>query len=394
MSDIETAIEYDFFTALWLLSLAVQRDVVVDRPRIPVYLNMYVILVADSGVTRKSTAVSAATKLANMLTVSDPLLTIIEGKTTPEKLDAILQDKSKEAGTARLAISISELAVFLGTERYNATMPVLLTDLYDCPSSRVAGGTLSRGTSAQTNVFVSFLSASTPSWLYQSVNPNIIAGGFTSRCLFVVSEQAKRRIAWPTDGRRDNAPLADELVRLRKEAVGWPKIGITEAALKTFVSWYNRRKLSVDPFNSSFESREDDHILRLGGLLAINDRSYAINSSHIKTAIRLISWCKQSAGKLFEGTTSKTKWILGITKLREHLCAAGIDGIQRSQLYLRCRSHLTNIEYTACLDILHELGAIQRFEVTVGVGRPTEVIRATKILLGKRLVETVVSKLT
>src|SRR5258708_5404574 len=84
MQEQETPQAYDFFCGLWLMSLAM-RGCVVNRPRAPVHMNMYCILAAESGTTRKSSAVRAATKIAREFLGDDAIL--IEAKTTPEQLE-------------------------------------------------------------------------------------------------------------------------------------------------------------------------------------------------------------------------------------------------------------------------------------------------------------------
>ena len=59
MSYVETAESYDFWCAVWAIGDACGRRVYVDRPNIPVYLNWYIILAAESGSTRKSTAITS-----------------------------------------------------------------------------------------------------------------------------------------------------------------------------------------------------------------------------------------------------------------------------------------------------------------------------------------------
>lgn len=395
MLEQETATDYDFWCALWLMSCAVGRSVVVDRPRAPVYMNLYTILVANSGVTRKSAAISVARKLASQLIEDDPHLELIEGKTTAEKLEKLLHDRTAATGHAGVSIAVSELATFLGTERYNQTVPVLLTDLYDCPDHRRASGTISRGVVEQRLVFVNFISASTPAWLFKSVNPSVIEGGFTSRCIFVCSEQPKRRIAWSDDKQRpDTGPLLRSLRVIREQGRNYRTISINDNALSAFRSWYLRRKLSLDPFRSSFESREDAHVLRLAAFLCINDDTWVIQKTHITSAIKLIETVKFNAGKLFAGTNSRTKYIIGVERLHEALLKAGKEPLPRSQLYLKCRSHLDTHEFTALLDVLHEIGAIQRVELAhPGAGRPIDLIRGTTILTKKGTIETAIDRL-
>jgi hypothetical protein len=393
MSEQETATDYDFWCALWLLSCAIGRSVIIDRPRAPVFMNLYAILVANSGVTRKSAAVGVARNIATQLIADDPLLEVIEGKTTAEKLERMLHERTTATGSAGVAIAISELATFLGTERYNATIPVLLTDLYDCPSERRSGGTIARGSVKQSNIFVNLLSASTPAWLFRSVNPSVVEGGFTSRCIFVCAEEPKRRIAWgSSNSGGDTGPLLHRLRVIREQGRNYRTITINERALSRFRSWYSRRKPSLDGFRSSFESREDAHILRLAAFLCINDGTWVIQVTHLAAAIKIIADVKFNAGKLFQGTNSRTKFILGVERLSDALVAAGLTPITRSQLYLRCRSHLDNLEFSALIDVMAELGVIQRVELKqVGAGRPVEMIRGTTLLASKGMIEKIIT---
>jgi len=392
MSEQETPTEYDFWCAIWLLSCAVSRDVIVDRPRAPVYLNLYLLLVANSGITRKSAAVGVARSIAAELFADDPLIELIEGKTIPEKLEKLLHDRSRATNTARVAIAVSELASFLGTERYNATMPVLLTDLYDCPASKRGGGTISRGATQLTNVFVNFISASTPTWLFQAVNPTTIAGGFTSRCIFVVAERPKQLIAWSASGASNIAPLICSLRDIRTQGRNYRTITVNAAGLTAFRQWYAKRKHHVDAFNSSFESREDAHVLRLAAFLCINDGTWVIQQSHISTAIKVVGAIKEDAAHLFNNDVNNGRWVTGFDKIRSTLIASGLDPVPRSKLFLKVRGSLDNAEFTALLDVLYEIEAIQRFDAPKsGAGRPADLIRGTKVLTSKGVVERVVS---
>ena len=82
MSVVETAESYDFWCALWAIGVGCGRTVFVDRPNSPVFLNWYIILAAESGTTRKSTAINSIRKIVNE---THPIIT---GKTSPENLDA------------------------------------------------------------------------------------------------------------------------------------------------------------------------------------------------------------------------------------------------------------------------------------------------------------------
>lgn len=395
----ETAHAFDWWCGMWCISAACGRRVVVARPRAPVFMNFYTILVGDSGVARKSTSVNTAGRLVRELVADDEAMGYIDAKMTGEKLDELLHNRTAATGTGQLCIAISELAVFLGTERYVANMPTLLTDLYDCPAYRHGGGTITRGECIQRNVFVTFLSASTPVWLLKTVNPNVVEGGFASRCLFVVSNQPKARIAWPTsDGlgleEIEHDALLQDLQRMRAYATAQKEIMLSQDALTAFTKWYDARVPATDEFKQAFESREDAHVLRVAACLCINDETWQITSMHVDQAIELVTALKETSVDIFESTEHKTKYAKALDTIRAILIGAGENPVPRHQLFARCRYTVDNNSFLTLIDILHEVGAIQRYELRTGeAGRPTDYIRGTKLLTGANLSQHVLDRL-
>lgn len=385
----ETPEIYDFWGAVWSLSNIIGRRTYVNRPRAPVFLNWYIILVAESGTTRKSTAVRSATDIVRLHKPS--YADIIEGKTTPEKLEITLGLQTLSQGTAHGVISISELVTFMGRDRSTMAMPGLLTDLYDSPLQRKAGGTVSGGGIEMRRVFVSLLTASTPSWLQTSINPNVIAGGFTSRCIFVVSDQPKRRIAWPVHGEGSYVELTQHIERIQERVPAYPVIELSASALQLFTKWYNKRQLHDDLYRTSFESREDAHVLRLAACLSIDDGSFEINERHIKTATEVIHHAKLSGYELFSVQKQEHNRLeTGIEHLRAVLVSSGVAGISMADLSLRMARYLRGAELQTTLRIMHELALIQRFELrSNGAGRPKTVWRAAPAITAQSATEII-----
>jgi len=359
MSCVETAESYDFWCAIWAIGVGCGRQVYVDRPNAPVYLNWYIILAAESGTTRKSTAIS------NIVDVVKGTTYILGGKTSPESLELSLHERTRQTGNADCTFAISELVTILGREGYMSTMPGLLTDLYDCPTHRNSPGTLKSGEIIQKNVYVNFLSASTPTWLVTAINPSVIEGGFTSRVIFVVDDARKRAIAWP-EGREEGAfnitqnSFLSTITRAKKECA----IQISTGGLKKFRQWYNKRTTHNDAFLSSFEAREDDHVLRLASCLAINDGVLEIQAHHITKAIRVIDNAKQKANQLFGGHFSQDARLAdAVTRIREVLLAVGSDAIKHNELMRKVQSRVDGKELNVLLEVMHECGMIQVFEI-------------------------------
>lgn len=391
MNPLETPYAYDFWTACWLLSVALGRGVVVNRGGAPVYLNLFTILVADSGVTRKSTAVRHATRFARNL---PPDFQLIETKITPELFEERLHRRSIEFGHSAAAISISELVTFLGQEKYVKAMPTLLTDLYDCPELRSGGGSITSGARDLKNVFVSFLSASTPSWLVRAVNPDVIEGGFTSRVMFIVAEEPKRRQSWPeAQDETLSKSILGQLEQIHTLSQERPTIEISEGGRKTFARWYNSRTLHRDPFRASFQSREDAHILRLAAFLCINDGTWHIQHNHIIAAIKVITEVREDGASIFEGTGTSSRLVAGIDKIRDKLLAAGTSGLPQRELTKAVAQYMDAAHMKAVLDIMHDLGMVQQFAgVQLGRGRPVTIWRGAPPLAAGSAIDQVVKQ--
>lgn len=384
MSAVETSSSYDFWCAIWLIGTCCGRSVLVDRPRAPVYLNWYLILAAESGITRKSSAIREAGKLADRGTDGP---SVISTKTTPEQIEYLLGEQSRTRGRAYVALIYPELVSILGKESYMHHMPGFLTDIYDGVSRR---GRLDRPDII--DPFVCFLSASTPSWLVTAINPQVIEGGFASRVIFVCDDKRKRSIPWPHDTEesiRDNArSLLGVCVRSAREV---ERLQINPSGLQRFSRWYNTRSPNTDPFRSSFEAREDDHVLRLASCLAINDLSFELQSGHIVAAIKIIADVKDRAFQLFGGSyDTKSKVSGGIDRVKEVLLQFGMDGIKHSDLHRRCQHHLSGADLKLLVRIMHELGMVQVFEIA---GTRGKVYRATKNIEQLNMHSTILDKI-
>lgn len=383
-SPLETPLAYDFWCGMWLLSTAMGRDVIVARPHAPVYLNLYTVLCADAGTTRKSTAVRRCEAVYRGAGLDETAFAVT-GAVTPERLVEQMGVLSDRHGRAEVNLIVSELVTLLGKESYTIALPGLLTDLYDCPAIRDYSR-VSTGRRVALSVYLTLLGASTPSWLVRAINPDVVEGGFTSRCLFIVAEQPKQRVAWPDAEAHteDSAPhsvagLSSELLRLRMRRDRWATDGIslTDNAKERFTRWYNTRPAGdTDPFIASFTAREDHHALRVAALLAVNEDHWIINAHHMNAAIKIIADVKNGAAVLFGSHKESRRLVAGIDKLRAVLMEAGDLGIAQNELNYKLRRQMTARELEYATTIMWELSMVQRFEVATG-GRKKTVWRAT-----------------
>lgn len=309
-----------------------------------------------------------------------------------------LSRANKETGSSQVLLVASELAAMLGRGTNIAGIPALLTDLYDCPDERVGGGSLSTGSFNLRDVYCSFLAGSTPTWLATAVRPEIVAGGFTSRCYFIHGRERKRLIAWPEhatdDEQKLRRELIDDLSAIKQESTSFQRIGINNHAKHTFSKWYEQRRTHRDVYRESFESREDSHVLRISGLIAANERTWEISDDHIRRGIQLVAEYKRYGTELFTGTRAEKRDIRLLTRLRKELLASGNSGIGRGELYRRLNlSGGAGVEMRSMLSAMHELDLIKVYEVKGVTGRPKQLLVATEYLKNDLLLEEVANKL-
>lgn len=370
------------------------RSVIVDRPRAPVHLNMYIILVSESGIMRKSTSIRIATSVVrDFLSMQKSNVLLFENKTTMGMLLDELSRASQDHGAGQGILVASELAAVLGRGSSLSGLPALLTDLYDCPDKRVGGGSLNTGSFNLKDVYFSFLGGSTPSWLAKAVRPEIVEGGFTSRCYFINGRNRKRSIAWPEGDGNDRGNLVERLTLLARESKRYNKIGITVGGKHKFSTWYNNRGLHKDAYRESFESREDSHILRFAGLFAINEERWEINEHHIARAIDFVSNIKRAGTELFTGTEVGTRDVKLLHKVRDLLIASGDAGVPLSGFHRTLRiSGKHTMEVRALLQAMHELDLVKKYTVEKERGRPATVYVRTEYLANEQFLVDVMRK--
>lgn len=374
--NFETAKDFDFWSAIWIISLLVNRNLYIDRPSMPIFMNFYITLLADSGIARKSTAVNFARDILNkLLDKRLGYLQTINGSASSQMFNYALTKASYDYKKCVIGLNVPEFITFFK----NKNIIECFTDLYDCPTERKGYGTFTNGDVNVSNVFISCLSASTPNYYLKAVSEEEIEGGFTSRNIIVHAEKGKRKIPW---GEETDTTKVLEAGRKLRDFIcsinATNTISLTNNAIRRYSSWYTRRKLANDLYTRSFETREQDYVLKLAGILAINEHSIWIDASNIENAIKIITYYKKQAQKFFnkeiyaEETDDLSKII---TRIRDIIHSKAENGIQHRELYLRIHNSCSNDLYNYIINVMHELGLIEKLQV---YGSKAIIYRETK----------------
>jgi hypothetical protein len=205
---LETAEDFDFWGAIWILSLLCNRNIIINRPNLYLYPNFYIILVANSGIARKSTAINFAKNILNEIIDNKSKIHLLTSTVSSQKFNQTLTKLSSKSNNCVIGINCSEFITFYK----NKTLIYQLTDYYDCPNERKGYGTISKGNINIYNLFISSYTGSTPNYYIKAVNEDEICGGFTSRNIIIPAEKGKRRIAWNTENTTN-----EEIIRIGRE---------------------------------------------------------------------------------------------------------------------------------------------------------------------------------
>jgi hypothetical protein len=385
MDHQETHPLFDLWSGLWVLSNAVGSRTAVAGPAGPVRCNLYILLVADSGLARKSTAVNAAISLLQRTNLNAHWIT-----------RGISSDRLfREAKSDHLIFAASELVTLLGKSSTAYQLPGLLTDLYDGPLH--GGWPPSDQGQALRAGYTTFLGAAAPSWLLGSINQDVLLGGFSSRLVVVEANKGKGLRPWPTCVVDDTEALKElehvvqhpdrRVVDLPEHSGDHTPDQDTEAGVRPLrldrdaVGLYQQLYIQhsrtdwTGQFLPSFYSRWSTHVLKTGGLLAVNRGGVSVNENDLLAADTLIRTAGDHGDRVFNRGRDQT--LKSIEAVKRVLVQQGTA--LRTLTELSKKTKTTDLR--PILDTLQDLDMIQAVEVKGPRGRPTLMYRATTRML-------------
>lgn len=292
---------------LWVgiatISGVLGRKIWIQHPPSALYSNLYIVLVSPPGKSRKSAAISTGVRLMGK----------IQGvNLSAEELSrqALIRDMANSANTfligdklithSSLTAVTSELSVFLGIK--NLPLLATLCKLFDC-EDKFAYRTIHRKMDLIINPWLSILGATTPDWLVSSLPMDAIGGGFTSRVIFVVSEDRgnlKPRGKPPPEAIKMEIDLIDDLVDISiiKGEFSWSK-----DAGEMYDDWYiNYKPPTTVNWLAGYFERKPSHIVKTAMILAISESSeLVIEKCHLEEAFEIFTMTELEMPRAFSG---------------------------------------------------------------------------------------------
>src|SRR5215471_12651285 len=296
-SGSEAPLVFHYFVGSATLGAALKRTAWFSKGYYRVYPNKQILIVGPTGKVRKTSAIQLGVKVLRGL--KD--INIISKKITPEAVidalvdgpdaDKVPMGKQATPQDACAVIVATELAVFLGKQKYNEGMIALLTDLFDSPDEW-ATQTRGRGKVELHNVGLTGMWASTPDWLISAIPHDAFGGGFMRRILFVVQESTIRCFPIPEAPPPIEA-LVQSLEDLRARVKG--QMTFSEDALEWYVSWYaaSRGDIPEDEKMAGYHESKPDHMIRESMILAASEGRLTVELPDIKRASFILGYLEK-----------------------------------------------------------------------------------------------------
>jgi hypothetical protein len=279
-----------------MIAAALRKKVWLHLGRIKVFPNLYIVLVAEPGIVRKSQSISYGVDILNEITNVELSADAITKEALLQDLEACANDEQMPNGDmfrhSSLSVISREFESFLGQKQENTKMLVLLTDLFDCQELPWKYRTKNSGTNTIPSVYLNILGATTPESLASTLPITAIGGGLTSRIIFIWGSKKNKKIPIPFLSpklyeRRE--ALINDLTVISRIAGGY---NFSSKCQTEWEHWYMRfderspSRLCKDPAFNGWYSRKPMFILKLAIInAAIRHSNLIIEWEDISQAI-------------------------------------------------------------------------------------------------------------
>jgi hypothetical protein len=316
---------YHTWIALSMIASCLERNVWIDRGFFKIFPNLYVMIMGDSAVYAKSTAILMGQDILYML--GDHRPTIFEGQITIPRLimDLSAMKKDQVSGKlipdSRVLILAPELSLFFRDENQAKEIIYFLTDFYTGKTKPWHKSTVAGANGKIIDPCINFIGGSTAEWLATGLSQSDFGGGFVGRCIFVVPTTKPRKVANPhiTDAQKAaRERFVGKLLHIRSLR-GEYKLSADASAF--YEEWYlNRPDISPNDRLISYHKRKAENILKLGLMNAIMSDHDEISVDDLQWALDTLLSLEPAMPQAFQflGTEENVLAELIITHLRLH----------------------------------------------------------------------------
>ena len=357
--DSESPTTFHFWTGVSVLAGALRRRAWIDMKKFQWTPNFYIILVGPPGVAAKSTSISMGMNLLSQV----PGVKFGPESMTWQKLARSLSDAIEYVEFTDLAglkdriamscltIQVSKLGTFI--QHNNDQLISFLVRMWDGQRDKFRHETVGSGAVEIDNPWLNIIGATTPSWLRTNFPEQMIAGGLTSRIVFVYGDKKRALIPYPdavipdTEYKQLRSDLISDLVEIGKLSGPYR---LSQFAREWGEAWYANlnnpdlrpQHLASDRFGG-YLARKQTHLHKFAIILAAAKRStLVIEEEDLKEADAILTDNEQDMIRVFEfiGSVSQSGHIHEIVSIVRYCGFMTTKG-----LWARSMCHMTFKEF-------------------------------------------------
>lgn len=326
----EAPAKFFYWAALSAISAVTRKNVSLNRHYYKLYPNIYVFLVARSGMKK-----GVPVNMAKVLVTKANATRIISGRNS---MPRIIQDLGKahtlEGGgmirDAQGFLISGELAAFLVKDPDALT---ILTDLHDTHAHEDVWINSLKGTGVDKlkSPCITLLGATNEEHFVEAVPSNAVDGGFIART-FIVFSTERGKLNSLTEAPTNIANTDKLAEHLKKIGQVKGEFKWSDEAKKIYDTWYYKFMMYEGGDKTGTMNRIGDQILKVAMLLSLSeDTSLVLKESNVIEAIRVSTDCINGMNQVTMGGGKAN--LAGQTKIvmRELLMAKG-NSIDRQKL--------------------------------------------------------------
>lgn len=266
-----------FWSGVAAVAGALRRRVWMDMEYFKWHVNHYIVFVAPPGIVSKSTTMAIAMDILRKvpgINFGPDVVTWPALVTAFAAAGESFEVNGEFHNQCALTLESSEFGNLVNPQ--DREMIDLLVTLWDSKQGTFKKVTKGSGNDSVENPWINMIACTTPSWIAGNFPEYVIGGGFTSRCLFVYTEEKAKLVAYPSlhvpaGMKEKQAALASDLEHISQHLVG--PYGMTKEAVNWGELWY---KLHYDktPENmqddrfAGYLARKQTHLHKLAMILA------------------------------------------------------------------------------------------------------------------------------
>ena len=259
--------------------------------------NLYTLLIAPSGLYRKSTSVGIA---EDLIADCNPGL-ILSGEQSREKFLSVLKDNPN------VLYPISEFSAVLAMwgRDYSAGFKEIIVDLYD-NRREYSRQTMGGGKTTIKEPSLNILAASTVDWLREKLTDSDLRGGLIGRFLLLPGVNKGNEVGLNIN---IDTALKTRLVGFLRSINTMPQGWVDmREVLPDFNKWVHDTELRIEkdpnPSLVGFQSRVGAHALKLAVLFTISEcgprPKYMMTTTNLAKAFTLAGWLLDQASEMAE----------------------------------------------------------------------------------------------